>query len=191
MNRLNYLLRRYAYETGQFELASGAISNEYLDVKNAILQPDAGFEIAYEAAHTFGAARAVAGVAVGGALLARLVSAIRHLPCLVVRPEPKAHGKKKCVDGLRNLHAPKEGGVGHNESGDRAPITLIEDVVTSGGSVVNALHALAREATIVQVTEVVIVCDREAGGMDYLKKEFPGIKFHALTTLSAVRAVEL
>lgn len=184
MSRINYLLRRYAYETGDFLLASGARSNEYLDVKNAILQHTAGWELAVEAAHQFGMARAVAGVAVGGAMLARLVAAVRTVPCLVVRPEAKDHGKKKCVEGIRNLTS-------FAAPDDKVPITLIEDVVTSGESVVKALHALAREARECLVTECVVVCDREAGGMDYLRKEFPGIKFHALTTLSAVRETEL
>ncbi len=180
MDRVASLLRMYAYETGDFTLASGAKSKEYIDVKNAILRPSAGWELAVEAAHVFGHCRAIAGVAVGGAMLARLVSSIRQVPCLVVRPEAKDHGKKRLVDGLRNLAA-------HNEAGDDVEVTLIEDVVTSGGSVVKALHALAKEAKQCKVTDVVIVCDREAGGMDYLKKEFPGIQFHTMTTISDVR----
>ena len=184
MSRVNYLLRRYAYETGDFLLASGVRSNEYLDVKNAILQPTVGWELAVEAAEQFGMARAVAGVAVGGAMLARLVGSVRSLPSLVVRPEVKAHGFSRLVDGLRNLDA-------FNEAGDELPITLVEDVVTSGESVVKALHALAKEAKQCRVTDCVIVCDRQAGGLPYLRKEFPGIKFHVLTTLAAVRGTGL
>jgi orotate phosphoribosyltransferase len=181
---VNYLLRRYAYETGDFLLASGARSSEYLDVKNAILQPTAGWDLAMAASEQFGTARAIAGVAIGGAMLARLVAGIRSLPSLVVRPEIKSHGNRRHVDGLRNL-------TDFNEEGDAIPITLIEDVVTSGESVVKALHALAKEAKTCKVTDCVIVCDRQAGGMDYLKQEFPGIKFHVLTTLSAVRETGL
>jgi len=182
-HRISTLLFHHAYETGTFILANGGVASEYLDVKNAILHATAGWELAVETAHAFGACRAVAGVAVGGAMLARLVSSIRSKPCLVVRPEVKSYGKQRQIDGVRNLSK-------YNEPGDAVETVLIEDVITTGKSVVTALHALAREVPQCKVTEVIAVCDREADGLAYLRQEFPAIKFTALVTLSEVRSIQ-
>jgi orotate phosphoribosyltransferase len=179
LHTINSLLKRFAYETGDFTLASGAKSSEYLDVKNAILQPGIGWDLAVDVAHSFGTARAIAGVAIGGAMLARLVAGVRFLPTLIVRPEPKEHGKASQVDGLRAFK--------FNAPADQIEVVLIEDVITSGSSVVKALHALAKDAKQCKVTAVRAVVDRQAGGMEYLRKEFPGIDFQALTTLEAIR----
>lgn len=170
-------LRQFAYKTGgPFPLASGGTSDEYLDVKNAVLHPAAGPVLAGRVAALVCGDRidAVAGVLVGGALLAKDVAGVLVMPCLAVRTEPKDHGLPEPVLGLDNV------------KGERTPhVVLVEDVVTRGTSVLKALFFLSQYG--VRVDRVIAVCDREQGGLDAIRKVHPDLKVEALTTLSKVR----
>jgi orotate phosphoribosyltransferase len=119
--------------------------------------------------------RRVAGVALGGCSLASGVSlasimmnavapGMGTLDAVYVRKESKEHGTGKRVEGIFN-------------PGDK--VVLVEDVVTSGKSSLNALKALT-EAGLV-VIGIVAVLDREEGGREAI--EDSGTPFAALTTL--------
>lgn len=183
MMSIESLLKKYAYKTGEFVLASGQKSNEYLDVKNALHHPYAApfivRAVTYDG-HIQGQ-DCVAGVAVGGVPLATLVAADlnrRHSkPCfpLTVRLEAKAHGTKGSIDGIDNvMHLAKP-----------RRVVLLEDVITTGGSTRKALDVLRDHELLVD--HVICVVDREQGGIDALKKDYPEIRVTALTTMSAVR----
>ncbi len=172
-------LHQHAYRTGEFTLASGERSSEYLDVRGAICNPRVNRPLLHALAG-FAATEppvdAVAGVVLGGALLAQLFGHELHKPVLPVRPLAKEHGLAQSVEGLLNLP----------DAGMGAAVYLLEDVITSGGSALKALRHLADQGIIVR--RLIAVVDRQQGGLEAIAKEFPAVPVVALTTLAEVRA---
>jgi orotate phosphoribosyltransferase len=173
------LLKRYAYKTGEFKLASGATSTEYLDVKTALHHPFAANAIAAAVVTIAGpTVEAVAGVALGGVPLATLVCQMlsarrgRPIPQLTVRTAAKEHGTGALVEGLDNVKP-------------ASSVLLVEDVVTSGASTAKAVLELLNAR--LHVVQVVAVVDREAGGMAALAAQYPLTPLSSLTTLTRVR----
>lgn len=167
---LEQFLKPYL-RTGDFQLSSGERSSEYLDVRAAILAENNG--IAWQAFGLIPAVDAFAGVVLGGALLAlRLAQWRNSVPALAVRAEPKQHGLQQQVEGLANVQP-------------GAMVALVEDVVTSGGSVLRAADAL--HAAGLRVVHVLAVVDREQGGLERVRAALPGVPVLALTTLEKVR----
>ncbi len=187
---LDMFLRRTAYKTGRFILASGKESDEFLDVKNAVLRPD-GFELLGELLHEVAGNmppfNAIAGVVVGGIPLADALSQARWRrgwtsPTLIVRKEAKGHGTNQLVDGKDNLPPINP----HFD--DKDEVLIIEDVMTSGDSTVKTISTLKSDG--LTPVGVIVVVDREAGGIEKIETEHK-IPVVALTTLSRVRATQL
>ena len=105
----------------------------------------------------------LAGPALGAVALAAAASLSSGLPFLIVRPEAKGYGTANRVEG------PFEPG---------ELVCLIEDVVTSGGALAEAVKAV-REAGL-EVRNAVCVIDREEGGADALARL--GVRLRALYT---------
>lgn len=154
-----------AVEYGDFTLASGAKSTYYLDVKSALANPlvlkAVGEEIAGKTSFDV-----VAGVAVGGVPLAVATSLASGKPYAIIRTGEKTHGKSGRIIG--------------KVAGTR--VLLVEDVTTSGGSVLRGIEALRAAGAIVNT--VVTVVDREAGADDALAKE--GVHLLALSRASEI-----
>ena len=159
--RLREIIKR-SYKEGRFTLSSGKQSNYYLDCKLVILDSegitlvaDEMIRIIYDYRH----AGAVAGVELGGALLATAVSLAsnsavgKSLPALIVRKGIKGHGTKKIIEGTENVPAGTE-------------IAVLEDVITTGRSAWTAVARL-REAGYL-VMRVLAVIDRQEGGRETL-----------------------
>ena len=108
---------------------------------------------------TLGADPLVSGVALVSALDSRMVNA------LIVRKEAKGHGTQAWIEGL----LPPEG----------IKITVLEDVVTTGGSAIKAAEKL-RDAGYV-VERVVAIVDRQEGGAEAMKEV--GLELKSLFTL--------
>ncbi len=159
---------------GHFILASGRESNLYLDVRNASLHADTVGALGawlYAALVPY-APQAVGGPVAGAVPLvaAVLVEAGRRgesLPGFMVRKEAKDHGAGKQIDG-------------HLQPGWR--VALVEDVVTSGGSVLRAVEAV--RAAGAEVVAVAAVVDREEGGREALAAA--GVPLVALFTLREI-----
>ena len=147
------LLKEDAYKKGDFKLSSGKKSEHYVNCKPVTLQGDAlmfsswcMFECIEEDCDavgglTLGADPLVAGVA--------MVSAIeeRYLDGLIVRKEPKGHGTKAWIEGPTLAPGSK--------------VTVLEDVITTGGSSIQAAEKL-RDAGYV-VENVVAIINRQEG----------------------------
>ena len=147
-------LKKFAYKKGEFTLSSGKKSDHYVNCKPVTLT-GRGLTLAsllmlkevetdYVAGLTLGADPLVSGVSLVSALDGRLVNA------LIVRKEAKGHGTQAWIEGL----LPPKG----------TKITVLEDVVTTGGSAIKAVEKL-RDAGYV-VDRVVSIVDRQAGGKD-------------------------
>ena len=152
-DELRTALREHAYLEGDFLLRSGKRSRYYLDKYRFETRPELlgplGELIAVEVAEHAPDASLLAGPELGAVALAAAGSLASGLPFLIVRKAAKEYGTSKRVEG-----AYEEG---------------IEDVVTSGGALLESVSAL-REAGLVIETAVCVV-DREEGGSEALAGE--------------------
>ena len=156
-DELLYLLKTDAYKKGEFKLSSGKTSEHYVNCKPVTLTGRgltlASMSLLEEvktpvvAGLTLGADPLVSGVAVCSALDNRLVNA------LIVRKEPKGHGTQAWIEGPEFKKGTK--------------VTVLEDVVTSGGSAIKAAEKL-RDAGYI-VDRVVTIVDRQEGGEEAMK----------------------
>ena len=146
------LLKKNAYRKGEFKLSSGKSSEHYVNCKPVTLS-GRGLTLAsllmlmhvdtvYVAGLTLGADPLVSGVALVSALDQRLING------LLVRKEPKGHGTQAWIEGP----LPPEG----------TKITVLEDVITTGGSAIKAVEKL-RDAGYV-VDRIVSIIDRQEDG---------------------------
>lgn len=170
-DELKLALREHAYLEGDFVLRSGRRSRYYLDKYRFETRPDIlaalGERIARSvAAHEPGAVR-LAGPELGAVALTAAGSLASGLPFLIVRRSAKDYGTANRIEG-----AYQEGEC----------VCLIEDVVTSGGALAEAVQAV-REANLTVRTAICVV-DREEGGADALARQ-------AVRLRPIFRAVEL
>jgi orotate phosphoribosyltransferase len=151
-DRLVDLLREHALVVGEVTLTSGRIAQYYVDAKRAILLPEAyvalGLLVA-EQAQACGAS-AVGGVPVSAIPVACAALAAPHPPArgFIVRKERKDHGLQRWIEGPPL------------DPGERC--LIVEDVVTTGGSTIEAIQRVREEG--LTVAGVVSVLDRLAGG---------------------------
>jgi orotate phosphoribosyltransferase len=151
-----------AVRRGDFLLASGIRSSVYVDIKSALTNPEVLSAIALEIAERC-SFETVAGVAVGGIPLAVAVSLAAGKPYAIVRREEKGHGTGERIIG---------------EVTELSTL-IVEDVTTSGGSVLSAVRLL-REAGA-KVDTVITIVDREEGAAGSLAAE--GVNLISLVTL--------
>ncbi|NOZ26802.1 MAG: orotidine-5'-phosphate decarboxylase [Chloroflexi bacterium] len=161
-----------AIRFGQFTLASGRTSPIYIDLR--LLVSDAGaLRMAAQAyADRLRGLRfdRLAGVPYGALPIATVVGQLLGRPLIYPRKEAKQHGLGRRIEGT----------YGADER-----VVIIEDLITSGGSVLDAVRAL-RDAGL-QVTDAVVLIDREQGGVENLAAA--GITAHAVMRLSDMLTV--
>ena len=166
-------LRRHALVIGEVTLTSGAVAQYYVDAKRAILRP-AGFAALAELVAAY--AREWEATAVGGLTMGADAPACAALAggadvkAFFVRKETKQHGLQRRVEGPPL------------EQGERC--LIVEDVVTTGGSTVQAIEAV-RGAGL-EVCGVVAILDRLAGGADAIARASDGAPYEPLATIDDV-----
>lgn len=155
--------------TGEFRLRSGATSSEYFDKYLFESDPSLMRDIAEALVALIPAGvEVLAGLELGGVPLAVVASQGSGLPTVFVRKTAKTYGTCRLAEG--------------GEVAGRR-IAVIEDVVTSGGQVIESCRDLRdREADI---ATVLCVIDREAGGRENLAAE--GLGLRSLFTMSQLR----
>jgi orotate phosphoribosyltransferase len=174
--RLLELLRTHAYERKRVTLASGKESDFFIDCKRVVLTAE-GHALtgtvmldALAQLAPSGSLAAVAGVALGGCPLASAVALTSFqrgtpLDAVYVRKEAKDHGSRQLIEGSARLP-------------QGARVALLDDVVTTGGSTLQAAEKL-RAAGLV-LAGVVAIVDRLEGGRDAI--EATGLKLLSLFT---------
>ncbi len=154
---LGQLLLEHALLEGDFLLRSGRRSPYYLDKYRFETQPELlrqlGVRLADAAREIEPEVVRFAGPALGAVALAASAAMASDLPFIIVRDETKEYGTANRIEGP---YAP----------GDL--VCLLEDVVTSGGALAEAVSAL-RDVDLV-VRHAVCVVDREEGGADALAR---------------------
>jgi len=164
-DELGALLVDRALLEGDFVLRSGRRSSWYLDkyrfeTEPAILRA-LGERLAEVAREHEPEAVRLAGPTLGAVALAASAAMASDLPFIIVRGETKEYGTAKRIEG------PFEQG---------ELVCLLEDVVTSGGALAEAVSALRDEGLVVR--NAVCVVDREEGGSDALARL--GVRLRAL-----------
>jgi orotate phosphoribosyltransferase len=172
-DRLICELRDHALVIGEVVLSSGATAEYYVDAKRATLRPP-GFAAMGELVALYAArwnATAVGGLTMGADPVAcSALAAGADVKVFFIRKETKAHGLQRRVEGP------------FLDDGDRC--LVVEDVVTSGGSTLQAIDALRAEGrTIVGVLSVL---DRLAGGADVIQAAIGDAPYVALATIDDV-----
>jgi orotate phosphoribosyltransferase len=168
MNRAALAHRIYAasHLTGTFTLRSGVVSHEYFDKYMFESDPELLRAIASACIPLVPAGMdALAGLELGGVPLATVMSQVSGLPARVVRKEAKTYGTCRLAEG------------GELE-GKR--LCIIEDVITSGGAVIDAAVELRARGAL--LGPVVCVIDRESGGVEKLAAQ--DLEVHALFTMT-------
>ena len=157
---------------GEFTLTSGKKSNYYFDGKKVTLSPEGAYQVGKAIFDQLAGAGidAIGGVPVGAYPMVAAVALVSHLegkpiPAFIVREETKEHGTKRKIEG-------------HLKEGSR--VAMLDDVVTTGGSLLRAIKAV--EATNCKVVKVIVLVDRHEGGSDRLKEE--GYDFTALLSIA-------
>ncbi len=157
MTDLARALVEHAYLEGDFVLRSGRRSRYYLDKYRFETRPELlgplGERIAAAVAEHEPEAVRLAGPELGAVALAASASIASGLPFLIVRKQAKEYGTSRRIEGVF-------------EEGEL--ICLVEDVVTSGGALIEAVETV-REAGL-QCRNAVCVVDREEGGADALAR---------------------
>ena len=158
-----------AHITGDFLLRSGARSTEYFDKYLFEADPDLLKHIAVAMQKLVPEGiDALAGLEMGGIPIATMLSQLTGLPVLFVRKKPKDYGTCKIAEG---------GQVRGRK------LLIVEDVVTSGGAILDAAKALREEGAV--LGPVVCVIDRESGGPANLAKV--ELKLSPLFTMSELK----
>jgi orotate phosphoribosyltransferase len=166
-------LRTHALVVGEVVLTSGQVAQYYVDAKRAILRP-AGFAALAELLAA--RARAWEATAVGGLTMGADAPACAALAggadvkAFFVRKDVKQHGLQRRIEGPLL------------DPGDRC--LIVEDVVTTGGSTLQAIDAV-REAGH-PIAGVVTVLDRLAGGAERIREAASGAPYEALATIDDV-----
>ena len=153
-------LRVGAFLEGEYALSSGLKSNRYFEGKKVTLAPDGAYEVGkaiFDELIEIGV-DAIGGLATGAYPIVTAVALVSHqegkpIPSFVVREDRKSHGTMRKIEG-------------HLKKGSR--VAIVDDVITSGGSVLKAIEAV--EEVGCQVVKVIVIVDRHEGGSDELRR---------------------
>lgn len=158
-----------ALQFGDFTLASGKRSSLYVDLRLLVSQPS----LMQTAARAYARllerldCDRIAGIPYAALPIGAAVSLVSGVPLIYNRKETKSHGLGKDIEGIW-------------QPGER--VVVIEDVITTGGSIVRSVE-LFRSAGLV-VEDAVVLLDRQQGGVENLQKA--GIRVHSVLALDEV-----
>ena len=165
-------LRTHALVVGRVVLTSGQTAHYYVDAKRAVLRPP-GFralgELIAERARARGAT-AVGGLTMGAdAPACAALAGGADVKAFFVRKEVKRHGLQRRIEGPPL------------DPGDRC--LIVEDVVTTGGSTLEAIEAVRGAGH--EIVGVVAVLDRLAGGAERIR-EAATVPYEPLATIDDI-----
>lgn len=138
---------------GDFVLSSGARSNFYVDLRALSSHPELFYEVSYNLSKLVKEFNLILGVESASIGLASTIGFLLGRPFGYVRKTIKEHGSKKLVEGFEPTSQ---------------KITLIEDVITTGGSVIKAIEGARSEGH--EVSQVLVVVERGWEARERLKK---------------------
>ena len=164
------LLVQRSYIAGDFVLSSGKRSIYYFDCRLttcfAEAMPLVGEAFLAEFRRAGTQPASVGGLTMGADPIASAIAYAslahgRPVQCFTVRKEKKQHGTGKWIEGCA-----------------ASPVAIVDDVVTSGGSVLKAIERVKEEG--LRIVHVVVLVDREEGGMEKIVAAVPGVPVSAV-----------
>ncbi len=171
-----FLHQKEAIKFGDFTLSSGKKSSYYVDLRLTPsyphifrmmikqLQQLVSEKIGFENFDT------IATVPTGGLVVASALAYDSLKPLIYVRNKPKEYGTSKNVEG-------------HTSNGMK--VLMIDDVATTGGSMLKGIKFLKEEG--VDITDAFVIINRMEGADSQLKSQ--GVKLHQLTTILEIATV--
>ncbi|MCL5407834.1 MAG: orotate phosphoribosyltransferase [Candidatus Thermoplasmatota archaeon] len=162
-----FLLENGNIKFGKFMLTSGKESDYYVDIKTALLHPRFLKEISLRAT-PFITGNKIAAVELGAVPLGVGVSLETGKDLIIIRKEKKEHGLEKTMEGKVELGE---------------TITFVEDVTTTGGTLLRAITKL--NEMHVRTDRVVVVVDRKEGAKEAL--EYVGVELISLVDIDKLR----
>ncbi len=162
--RLKEILLEKSYRKGTFTLTSGKTSDFYIDGKQTTLSAEGAYlcgKLLLELINKSGVQiDAIGGMTLGADPLVTAASVVSFLeekpiPAFIVRKEAKGHGTGNFIEGLKNM---PEG----------CSVALVEDVVTTGGTLLQVIERV--ESQGFKVGLVATVVERQEGGVEVLAK---------------------
>jgi len=154
---------------GRFTLKSGIESPFYVDLRPLASDPKilknlANYLLEMLPLDNFDL---ICGVPYAALPMATAMSLESYIPLIIKRKEAKSYGTKKLIEGIY-------------EKGQNC--LLVEDVITSGKSLIETITEVENED--LKVADIVVVLDREQGGKQLLESK--GFKVHTLFNISEV-----
>lgn len=181
---LRTLLATRTLKRGDFLLVSGKRSRIYFNMKATMMTPEGAAQCARGLLSVLDGLEAdyVAGLEMGAVPLLGGIAALswdvgRPIGAVFVRKAAKAHGTSLMVEGLDD-----SGG----ETLQGKHVVLIDDVATSGGSILKAAEQIEAAGGIMK--DAIVILDREQGADANLKER--GITLHALFTATDLGVTE-
>ena len=162
--RLKEILLEKSYRHGTFTLTSGKTSDFYIDGKQTTLSAEGAYlcgKLIFDLIENEEKdIKAVGGMTLGADPIVTAVSiasflAKKPIPAFIVRKEAKGHGTGNYIEGLKNME-------------DGSTVALVEDVVTTGGTLIKVIDRV--EAAGFKVGLVVTIVERQEGGSEVLEK---------------------
>ncbi len=156
---------------GEFTLSSGIKSPIYVNLRVLPSYPESMLIIADELSKIIKKIKpdVVAGAETAGIPLSTAISLKTKIPMIYVRKRPKGYGMNQLIEGELNR-------------GQK--VVLVDDMATNAFSKLGFIQGIRQAGGIVE--DVVIVLDREQGGVEALAKE--KVQLHSLITLKDILA---
>ncbi len=161
--QLREVIRQRSYRHGRFHLASGSESEFYFNLKPTMMSPEGAY---LSARALLARVRTqtvdyVGGLEMGAVPVIACIAALsqvdgKPVKTFFVRKQAKDHGTRDLVEGL---------GPGETLAGQR--VMIIDDVATSGGSILKAVDAARASGAVVE--SAVVIVDREEGASEALR----------------------
>lgn len=171
------LFKAGVVQRGQFTLKNGEISHQYIDLRRTVSDPQLLrlmarliWEIAISNAEE--TPELLCGVPYGAIPLTTCISIGQSLPMLIARKNQKQYGAKNRIEGIYQA---------------RQCCLLVEDVMTTGSSVLSTAQDL--KAAGLSVRDVAVFVDREQGGGSMLQQY--GYRLHRVFTLQELSEQKL
>ncbi|MEW5758523.1 MAG: orotate phosphoribosyltransferase [Candidatus Omnitrophota bacterium] len=160
--RLLELLVKFAYKKGEVKLSSGKISNFYVDCRVVTLSAEGAYlcgKIIFDLIKNENIS-AIGGPTIGADPLVGAIATVsfennKPINTFIVRKTAKAHGMAKQIEGPSIPNGSK--------------VILIDDVATSGGSLIEAIGVLDKEN--IEVEKAIVVIDRQEGAKEALAQK--------------------
>jgi len=168
-----FLFEKKIIRFGDFTLASGKKSPYYIDLRLVASYPHEfrkmikhlqnliAEDIGFENFHS------LVSVPTGGLVIASSLATEIVKPLIYVRNNPKDHGTGKSIEGV---------------TCQDMKLLMIDDVATSGGSIINAIKIIKDEKMV--VSDAYVIIDRLEGATQSLEKE--GVKLHSLLNIKDI-----